>query len=173
MCDFWSQIVSDITTSALLFVGTFTVAQASQLPWHADTQVAHGKATWGCTEAPLLQPVPAYQPSASASSEARPPAQSSLQVPEASWETLGQNIPTKPLQNPWPQRTWGYKYLLLLCYTIWIYSLEAGVITAVLSVICLFALATFSERSPVFMANWVQLLQHPIIPLSNPVGKTR
>lgn len=66
------------------------------------------------------------------------------------------------------------KYLLLLCYTIWIYSLEAGVITAVLSVICLFsALATFSERSPVFMANWVQLLQHPIIPLSNPVGKTR
>ena len=93
----------------------------------------------------------------------------------------------KPPERPWAKTTQlscskifdlkeheDGKYLLLFCYTIWICSLEAGVITEVLSVIWLFsALTTSSERSPLFMANWVQLLQHQIIPLSNPVGKTR
>lgn len=91
--------------------------------------------------------------------------------PERPWAETSQ---LSPSEIPDLKEREDDKYLLSFCYTIWICSLEAGVIPEVLSVICLFsALATFSERSPLFMAHWVQLLQHQIIALSNPGGKTR
>lgn len=142
-----------------------------ELLWHVDTQVADGEVMWGWTQhpghsqpnLPVLCIMLLWSPS---STPVKPSdnCSPSYILTVAFWET-------QPKQPNWatPKSVTSENMRMINIYScfatpIWICSLEDGVSPEFLSNPWLISgLATFSERLPLFMAGWLQLLQHQII----------